>query len=639
LDKATSVNIDRILNLIRDYKIVLWAGSGLSLYAGYPSAKMFSQAIIENADTSEHRNILARYENSLMDITNEFVQLYSRERLIELVKTKFDVAPQCEPSTHLKISKIPQIKTIITTNYDHLFEIAYANNSIVYVGTNFKKSEKDKVDIYKIHGDTTYHDSIVLTNKDYSQFYDKLDTILWNKVKSILAEKSFIFVGYSLEDKNIQDIFEKVLSQIDSSDNEFFIVTPELHEHKLRALNQICKTTHIPLTGQDFIEYIEKGIRQNILLDAIAKKTTIDEAYKVCRESGITPTIKSLPSAETTKPIVEKIELSTEAYLDYLVFPDGFGRGFNLTLNPKTYEQVINFIENCDCKELEVPAEDVTMFRDINGINIPENQMINGKFPDVVRLVKEEIVDKLKIRIDSKEINIVLRGYCGSKKSRFTIELLCMNIEIVREGITTNYQFSFRYPHNVKDAISDLEILQIWANGTSLEFINRQEKPEFILQGIPNESCKKINLFIDEHLTLYQKLICIEEKFGEQINLNKKLTRKDLGRIFLTYCSIIPQIVKYNGFYEINVGDMSLENLRLYQNDSYSMRITIEYPEVLPDDCFNLFDRKICLGKRKITLMYPFISNMEEAEKNALEKKPVKLRFESRTQEATLAFV
>jgi hypothetical protein len=214
-----------------------------------------------------------------------------------------------------------------------------------------------------------------------------------------------------------------------------------------------------------------------------------------------------------------------------------------------------------------------------------------------------------------------------------------MNIEIVREGITTNYQFSFRYPHNVKDAISDLEILQIWANGTSLEFINRQEKPEFILQGIPNESCKKINLFIDEHLTLYQKLICIEEKFGEQINLNKKLTRKDLGRIFLTYCSIIPQIVKYNGFYEINVGDMSLENLRLYQNDSYSMRITIEYPEVLPDDCFNLFDRKICLGKRKITLMYPFISNMEEAEKNALEKKPVKLRFESRTQEATLAFV
>ena len=110
------------------------------------------------------------------------------------------------------------------------------------------------VDLYKIHGDTSDGDSIIITSKDYAQFYNKLDTVLWNKLKGLLAEKSVIFVGYSLEDKNIHDVFEKIISQIDSSDKEFFIVTPTLQEHKLKYLNTICKTTHIPLTGEEFFE-------------------------------------------------------------------------------------------------------------------------------------------------------------------------------------------------------------------------------------------------------------------------------------------------------------------------------------------------------------------------------------------------
>jgi hypothetical protein len=204
MDKLKLRNLEkplaRIVSTIRKNDAILWAGSGLSLYAGYPCGKKLSRIILESAESDKDKEILKVYINSLMDISNEFSQIYSRDKLIEIIKKNFDVAPSTEPTTHCYISKIPQINTIITTNYDHLFEMAYENRVTVCTGTVFKKTIKGMVDLYKIHGDTTDPDSIIITSKDYAQFYDKLDTVLWNKIKGLLAEKSVIFVGYSLED-------------------------------------------------------------------------------------------------------------------------------------------------------------------------------------------------------------------------------------------------------------------------------------------------------------------------------------------------------------------------------------------------------------------------------------------------------
>jgi hypothetical protein len=72
------------------------------LYAGYPSGRDLCNIILKSAESEEHKKILEASVNSLMDISNEFSQLYSRDKLIEIIKKFFDVNPICEPTIHCK---------------------------------------------------------------------------------------------------------------------------------------------------------------------------------------------------------------------------------------------------------------------------------------------------------------------------------------------------------------------------------------------------------------------------------------------------------------------------------------------------------------------------------------------------------
>lgn len=159
-------DVERLITFIRNRKIVLWAGSGLSLYAGYPSGADFCNIICNAAKTISDQKILLRHKPSLMDTAEEFEQLYSRNELIGLVSTHFDKAPCVYPYAHSLCAQISQIDTIITTNYDHSFENAYGDNLCTVIGTQFKVAGKDMVTLYKMHGDSSDNASIVLTSKD-----------------------------------------------------------------------------------------------------------------------------------------------------------------------------------------------------------------------------------------------------------------------------------------------------------------------------------------------------------------------------------------------------------------------------------------------------------------------------------------
>jgi hypothetical protein len=44
-ERKINPDIERLISLIRNEEIVLWVGSGLSLYAGYPSGAAFCDII------------------------------------------------------------------------------------------------------------------------------------------------------------------------------------------------------------------------------------------------------------------------------------------------------------------------------------------------------------------------------------------------------------------------------------------------------------------------------------------------------------------------------------------------------------------------------------------------------------------
>ena len=632
--------LDRVVSIIRNYNAILWAGSGMSLYAGYPSGAALCKKILEYAKTDEEIALLQKHESSLMDISNEFSQLYSRDTLIGILRTEFDIEPNTEPRIHSLVAKIPQISTVFTTNYDRLFEIAYKNIT-VFTGTRFSKSVRGIPDLYKIHGDTSDPDSIIITSLDYARFYGNLGTVLWGKIKGLLAEKSAIFVGYSLEDKNIQDVFEKVICQVDSSDKEFFIVTPTLHEHKLRHLNTICNTTHIPLSGEDFFEYVESEVRKNIVLDAVEKKVSVDEAYKICQEHGITPTITFKPCGDTTKPIIESVALSHDVYLSQIPLP--FGRGARIVSNHDTYKNVLQFLNDCDCKELVIPAQDTVFYKDIKGIHIPEDTQINGKFPEFVKIEKQEIVEKLTLVLDDDshhDCDVRLRGFWGNSKSRFTIEMACLDISILWEPETTIFNFSYRYPHSTNDALSDLLRLKKWSNGVDLLFFNTKKQQVFALCGFQDGNfIGNLIAFINDNLELYQKIQVIEDDLKDCLYIEKELIAEDIKNIHMASSSASPIRIKFMGSQTVNAGNMSLDQLEQCNSEDYSPILQMTYSEVLPEDCFQLLGKNIVLGIRRIKLLEPYIANYNEARSLAAEGKNVVLQISSKKGEAILEYI
>lgn len=132
-NQEISADMERLISLIRNKEIVLWAGSGLSLYAGYPSGTEFCNIICNAAKTESDKEILLRHKAVLMNVAEEFEQLYSRSELIGLVSTHFDKVPNIDPHAHYLCTQIPQINAIIG---------AYSNLVVFNIETSNSPNQK-----------------------------------------------------------------------------------------------------------------------------------------------------------------------------------------------------------------------------------------------------------------------------------------------------------------------------------------------------------------------------------------------------------------------------------------------------------------------------------------------------------------
>ena len=121
------------------------------------------------------------------------------------------VLPENNPELDLlkKLAK-RSISGIITTNYDTLLETLFPNFD-TYVGQEeLLFSDITGIgEIYKIHGSVTDAKTLVLTSYDYEVFERKASYLI-AKMLTIFLEYPIIFLGYSLNDRNIRNIFSTI---------------------------------------------------------------------------------------------------------------------------------------------------------------------------------------------------------------------------------------------------------------------------------------------------------------------------------------------------------------------------------------------------------------------------------------------
>lgn len=112
---------------------------------------------------------------------------------------------------------IRNISGIITTNYDQLVESIFEDYKVFIGQEELIFSDIFQIgEIYKIHGCVTKPDSIVLTSYDYKKFQES-SAYLIAKILTIFLEYPIIFIGYSIQDKNILDILEAISSCLSQS--------------------------------------------------------------------------------------------------------------------------------------------------------------------------------------------------------------------------------------------------------------------------------------------------------------------------------------------------------------------------------------------------------------------------------------
>ena len=264
MESMKNIYKESLFQSISKGEVVLWAGAGLSLYAGLPSGARLREILYEDLTPLEKEQV--RKNSDLSHLADEICKLKGNRNYIIKVLTSTFTKDFSSTETHKIISKIPHFRNIITTNYDRLFENTYGNKlNLIFSDNHTPYIDDKKVNLFKIHGDLSDPDSIIITKSDYNRFFenDTEQNTIWNIIKGIVATKSILFIGYNLEDSNVEVIFNKIKNKTGKNGKECYFVAPYIPP--IKSVNLEKANIHpISLTGEKFFEELIEYLRKNI---------------------------------------------------------------------------------------------------------------------------------------------------------------------------------------------------------------------------------------------------------------------------------------------------------------------------------------------------------------------------------------
>ncbi|MCM1271778.1 MAG: SIR2 family protein, partial [Ruminococcus flavefaciens] len=286
--------IEKIREINQQHKLVIFVGAGVSKNSGVCSwwdlvRDMADSIGYNNCDKCKMKYLicsecgenleLCSYDNyncnykynfstdDFLKIPQYFYDTKGKSAYNDFLKEKF-----CKTFTPNEIDKLIielNPEHIITTNYDHLLEDVKHPNRSKYRRI---KNDKDMLGEYgshyiiKMHGDVDEIEKIVLKEDDYLNFSQN-HILLETYIKSLLIDKTFLFVGYSLNDNNLR----LIMSYIDYFAKESNIKR-SLHYMTVNNIpNQIRDKAYWKNKGIELIDLskINKFMEENTKCDSL----------------------------------------------------------------------------------------------------------------------------------------------------------------------------------------------------------------------------------------------------------------------------------------------------------------------------------------------------------------------------------
>ena len=469
--------INALIEQIRKERVVLFLGSGFSIDAGAPRSSDICKALLSYLTEEEKKSLNG---NQLDYVANEFEQMRGRDTLMQVLKKTFTFQTK-DLYNQKALTQIPHFHTIITTNYDTLLEDTYGDNCVVVRSAqDCTNLPNDKVKIYKIHGDFGNPNDMVVTSDDYIRYFTKnRDNSLWKHIQSLLLTKDVLFIGYSLEDKNLYEILKNIQSDTNRCKENNFLIVPDLPPRKIKKIEEV-NIKYINSRAEVFLPTLIQSLNKNICKDYRKKRVSIETATKYCKLHNIQLTTKvkstenTIEKIETTGESNEvKLQISTRradianaiAHKDFSLFTDVLPSDAPIIGVPAL------LISSQDMKDASI---------EINGITIFEKDDLKAIY---VLPLSKNISQTVRIPAIGFNEKISVQTYGDGQTVHFTLQtaIYTLKVTLLPNGNNVDYYdlkfnitFTDKYKNNA-EALKWIDFLVALFGGEKVYFENRKE--------------------------------------------------------------------------------------------------------------------------------------------------------------------
>lgn len=186
----------------------LFCGAGASIPAGFVN---WHELL---ADIATDLGLHIDFVTDLISLAQYGENRRGRQRLNEQILNEF--VRRAEPNRLQRaLIRLP-VDEVWTTNYDSTLESEYKASgrtpdvklTEASLGAHLRRSD---VSIFKMHGDASRPEDAVLTKEDYELYaFSPRGQAFSVALQSALLSKTFLFIGFSFTDPNIDHIFSRV---------------------------------------------------------------------------------------------------------------------------------------------------------------------------------------------------------------------------------------------------------------------------------------------------------------------------------------------------------------------------------------------------------------------------------------------
>lgn len=240
----------------------IFAGAGLSVASGYVDWAGLLAEIIQDLglDPAKHHDLVTVAQYHCNQAGG------NKTKLTQTILNHF--APAKAPTAnHRMLARLP-IFTYWTTNYDKLIEKALEDAKKVpdvkYALKQLSVTRPDRdVVVYKMHGDIDHPADAVISKDEYEAYPLTMGPFV-SALRGDLVEKTFLFLGFSFTDPNIDYILSRVRVQYEQHQRQHYCIQKKVSKNTGET-DQDFK--HRELMQHYFIRDLKRFGIQTVLVD------------------------------------------------------------------------------------------------------------------------------------------------------------------------------------------------------------------------------------------------------------------------------------------------------------------------------------------------------------------------------------